>query len=478
MTFCKQVRGSNVQVLAFPALCAGATIAFIIVIQMTYIVEEHPRLHLEGTAVLPPKDLEYWSELKTRDAELGNGTMVNHQASIQGTVAQRGVVDWVISGPSEPEETRINQTELLHNKKAFLKGKTHSVVLDKLPPLKEYPGRLPEKDPTLDVDIVQELHIEVAHSDAVKSSTNPPISNDPESQLRLKEFIPYLSAALAQNGISQNPATKTSHSHSVLLPKPKSAPQHDRVVVPKLVHVMWFHPSENCTFRFHNFICLLSVHKFITPQKIFVWHNSPPCGKWWDEVLQRIPSVELMQIDLPNSVFGRTIRVLEHKTDVLRITLVLRYGGIYIDLDVIALKSWDQLLFYDTTLGAENPNLLGSGVILSVKGAKFMKLWYDSYRAFNDRLWNFNCCRVPMLIATRYPELLHIEWDTLHRPSWGELDYLYTPGKLWDWSINYGVHLWYRFHKVEHDPEDIKTLNTTMGELFRYVYYGTADFVV
>ncbi|XP_046555602.1 uncharacterized protein LOC124264870 [Haliotis rubra] len=54
-----------------------------------------------------------------------------------------------------------------------------------------------------------------------------------------------------------------------------------------------------------------------------------------------------------------------------------------------------------------------------------------------------------------------------------ELDKLYGVGKLYDWKKNnYACHLWIRMHKTEHNPTDIKTWNTTVGEMFRWVYYG------
>ena len=78
-----------------------------------------------------------------------------------------------------------------------------------------------------------------------------------------------------------------------------------------------------------------------------------------------------------------------------------------------------------------------------------------------------------MQIAQQHPNLVHIEWFSLQRPNLDERQWLYSEGKLWDWQEdNLAVHLWYREYNVEHDPNSIRSWNTTAGEIFRYIYYG------
>jgi len=131
------------------------------------------------------------------------------------------------------------------------------------------------------------------------------------------------------------------------------------------------------------------------------------------------------------------------------------------------------VLRFDTTLGAETPHLLGSGLILARPNASFIRLWRATYAdEFDDRNWNHQSVVVPMRLARRHPSLVHVEWYSIHRPNWSEREWLYTPGKLWNWAAdNYAVHLWYREHHVDYDPLSIRTLNTTLGEILRHVYY-------
>ncbi|ELU04130.1 hypothetical protein CAPTEDRAFT_219581 [Capitella teleta] len=249
---------------------------------------------------------------------------------------------------------------------------------------------------------------------------------------------------------------------------------HQQYFVPKVVHVLWFYP-EGTSLRFHQFISLLSVHKFLQPDEIVVWNSHAPEGPWWNAFLLRSPPVTLRHLDPPETVFDRPINITEHKADVARIQVLLRHGGIYLDLDVIILRSFDSLLKHDVTMGAESPDLLGSGLILSKADSTFLKLWLETYRNFTDGDWNRFSVRKPMEIAKAHPDLLHIEWFGFHRPNWFEREWIYSTGLLWDWSENFAMHLWYRTHDTEYEPESIRKLNSTLGEVFRFVFYGSGN---
>jgi mannosyltransferase OCH1-like enzyme len=159
----------------------------------------------------------------------------------------------------------------------------------------------------------------------------------------------------------------------------------------------------------------------------------------------------------------------------------MEYGGIYTDLDVIVLKSFDPLLKYNTTLGYETgagaANGLCNGIIISRPHAKFLEIWHYEYKNFKDWQWAIHSMILPAQLASKYPSLIHTEASSLHRPNWMETNWLYMEGKIYDWSQNYAVHLWYRSHNIGHNPDDIKTLNTTMAELFRFIYYGKKDLI-
>jgi hypothetical protein len=285
------------------------------------------------------------------------------------------------------------------------------------------------------------------------------------------------------NVINQNkkrkPLVHVDKSRGVNVTRTDEAGQGESPVrVPSLVHVIWFYPP-NTTFRFHQLLSLLSVQQHVAPTSLMFWHSpaAPPVGAWWRFAKETLAgSLYLVERPPPQHVFGRAVKRPEHQADVARIDILLQHGGIYIDLDVIVVKSLRPLLRYPVSMGAESPHLLGSGVIVAEKNASFLALWRQHYASFDDTQWNQHSVVLPMLLASQHPHLIHIEWFSLHRPNWDERQWLYAAGKLWAWQQdNLAVHLWYREYHTEHDPHSIRTWNTTAGEIFRYIYYGSPD---
>merc|ERR1711976_965454 len=138
------------------------------------------------------------------------------------------------------------------------------------------------------------------------------------------------------------------------------------------------------------------------------------------------------------------------------------YGGIYLDTDVIALKSFDYLRRFNFTMGIEyhgDPGRLNNGVIVSTKESQFLLLWYETYKNFSKREWDYHDSIIPYRLQFEYPDFIHVEENTINYPSGKKLELIYE--EMYDWSRNYAMHLWYRLHQVDHNPRDIRGMNST-----------------
>jgi len=58
-----------------------------------------------------------------------------------------------------------------------------------------------------------------------------------------------------------------------------------------------------------------------------------------------------MHRDPPQYVHNQSIYQMYHRGDVAKLEIMLDYGGIYLDYDVIVVNSLDPLRQYDATLG-------------------------------------------------------------------------------------------------------------------------------
>ena len=264
------------------------------------------------------------------------------------------------------------------------------------------------------------------------------------------------------------PTTETSRKVS------STTTPGSKFVVPKIVHVTWFYPPDKVNFHFHMFISLLSAYRFLVPEKIMFWCNNAPQGFWWEKAQTNIPVIQMVHRNAPTSIFGNPVNVPEHQSDIVRLEAVMRYGGIYMDLDMIILKSFDPLRVYDVTMGLESPGFLANGMIIAKPNATFLTIWHDEYRTFKDYQWAEHSVMLPYRLWKAHPNLIHVEERYLQRPNWMETNMIFGD-VIYDWSKNYAMHLAYRFHKVDHNLDDIKYMHTTMAEVFRYVYYGTTN---
>ena len=134
--------------------------------------------------------------------------------------------------------------------------------------------------------------------------------------------------------------------------------------------------------------------------------------------------------------------MISHMTRVLTsVEVLMKYGGTYLDLDVIVLKSFDAILGCATTMGLERTGWLDNGIILSKADSPFLKILYNSCRSFNDYQWAEHSVRVPARLAQEHHDLINIEQKNLNIPNWMELSWLYGNNKLYNWQENYAIHL-------------------------------------
>jgi len=131
-------------------------------------------------------------------------------------------------------------------------------------------------------------------------------------------------------------------------------------------------------------------------------------------------------------------------------------------------------IYYLGVPGKEKPPKLIAGIIIARRNATFLRLLHESYRS-NYRWWDwdYNCARLSYQLYLKRPDLLHVEPTKLTTPDWTDRDQLWNG--LVDWSDLYVVHVMAHFehsHEV-YTPLNIRAINSTFGQLMRYVYYGS-----
>ncbi len=246
-------------------------------------------------------------------------------------------------------------------------------------------------------------------------------------------------------------------------------------LVPNIVHFIWF-AKKGKEMTFINYVSILSVHKFQRPDIIMFHCNELPSGEWWHKLWKLVP-MKISYVQPPPTIYGQTLLHRYHQSDVAKLEILMKYGGIYLDYDVILVQSLNPLRVYSTIFGKEKGNKFNAGIIIAQKNALFLSLVHRSYKNHYRPLdWDYNCQRVTYQIYLKFPDLVHVEPIRLTTPDWTERHLLWT--SQIKWRELYLIHLLQHLDWTNYSPEMIAQLNNTMGEVIRNVYFDSPNNVV
>ena len=137
---------------------------------------------------------------------------------------------------------------------------------------------------------------------------------------------------------------------------------------------------------------------------------------------------------------------------------MLEYGGIYLDLDVYTVRSYEPLRHFDTVLGLEGGvsgvarQGLCNGIIVSAPNATFVRRWYESYSNFRSSKWAEHSVKLPWQLAKQHPkDIVVLDPFAMFYPLWNAegLQMVHSRlaelgGDSWDFddSQQFAYHAW------------------------------------
>lgn len=75
-----------------------------------------------------------------------------------------------------------------------------------------------------------------------------------------------------------------------------------------------------------------------------------PTGEWWERAKKFVTPIE---VSVPRKIYGNKLYHYAHQTDVLRILILLKFGGIYLGIDTVCIKPFRPLLSFDCVMGKQ-----------------------------------------------------------------------------------------------------------------------------
>ena len=91
-----------------------------------------------------------------------------------------------------------------------------------------------------------------------------------------------------------------------------------------------------------------------------------------------------MEFSVKNRFLGRKLHSKDLKNDEIEVVGPTCLNALYLDDDVVVLKSFSELMVERMVLGEENYDALANSVILANKDSWFLQKWFLEYRYFND----------------------------------------------------------------------------------------------
>ena len=138
--------------------------------------------------------------------------------------------------------------------------------------------------------------------------------------------------------------------------------------IPRVVHFI----KVDSKFGFLDWVAVMAARAFVKPEKILLFSADKLNSCWWNHTKPLVTHVILpkhMWVTKQNNI---VLRYIAHKADFLKNALVYHLGGIYMDNDIVAVKSFEPLLYNQIVLSRQDGGTPNNGLMLARKHSCFM----------------------------------------------------------------------------------------------------------
>jgi predicted O-linked N-acetylglucosamine transferase (SPINDLY family) len=219
--------------------------------------------------------------------------------------------------------------------------------------------------------------------------------------------------------------------------------------IPYIFHFIFFGYT---TFEYIHYLSIKTCYDNNPDATIYLYNTAEPVNNnWWNNIKKYI---KLIQINPPENIFGNILKNYAHKADIIRLEKLIEFGGIYLDIDVLTIKSFKEIIDNAThgcIMGLQATNTQYEGLcnatIIAQPQSEFLIKWYDNYKTFNCEEWDNHSVHLPKRLAMEYPEIIQCYDNKAFFPiSWwfSEKYKLFAKDSKYDNILNesYSIHVW------------------------------------
>lgn len=245
---------------------------------------------------------------------------------------------------------------------------------------------------------------------------------------------------------------------------------------PSIVHyakLTWTGRAVSLNFR--EYTSVLSVYKFLKPERIIFHTYTDIVGKYWDIIESwKNVQIEVNKISRVRQIGGKSVVWIQHEADYIKLRALHNQGGLTLDFDVIIVngtKLREEQKVAECVL-AEEGEYINGGFHSCVKNSSFIAEWLEGYEQdYRPNLWIHNVSYKPagLLLnkSTRVCYNVYLD-DTIsvHPNSGRTKEWL---GNEVQWRTKTAAHYFIK-QGIPNDGEGLLQENHSLGKLLQYVH--------
>lgn len=198
--------------------------------------------------------------------------------------------------------------------------------------------------------------------------------------------------------------------------KPK--PSYD-TLVPNFGHMIWLGGGA---MDFVFYLSVLSMLYVVEVDTLYIHGDYPPAGPYWQKLMNNPnvqPRLKFITRPQPLMVYQGVIEDYYKAlmSDIIRVDIMIKYGGIYADTDAIWVKplsqedrGYDAVASYDwVDWSFPYPDSVNFGLSYGKKNAPFWRIFRESMRKLHNDVHGFTGVMNPYKLLEKYPHLLRID---------------------------------------------------------------------
>ena len=152
-----------------------------------------------------------------------------------------------------------------------------------------------------------------------------------------------------------------------------------------------------------NYMAVKIASDVQRPDAIKFWIDREPVeNEWWFRIKEL---VQICRIDMPGEFGGTKITHPQYQSDVTRLQILYREGGIYLDTDMFLLhplEFWVRNMQSSLVLSKEpGGTSLCNALMIAPAGSEFVKVWLDEMpKALKSDIWANGGVNLPYRLAS------------------------------------------------------------------------------